>query len=235
MRIAHLSLLLVTVLAAQGCAWMPDYLRPSLSLPSVTPADRTPAQEQAAPPAPSLRHGRYVLAPSHSRQQVQVETAYNWMPGEVFDKIGGFDVLAEPKAEPGLEAKSEIDPSSDTPRLAYAQNSGLEQLTESRVYFSTGSAELTASAMERLAQLSPGRYRVLGFADPRGSRARNLELSRQRAAAVARWLAQHGYATTSVVACGAALAAQNPDVFAQERRVEVLEDSEGMGAGCPAP
>lgn len=231
MRIAHLSLLLVTVLAAQGCAWMPDYLRPSLSLPSVTPADRAPAEEQVAPPAPSLRHGRYVLAPSHSRQQVQVETAYNWMPGEVFDEIGGFDVLAEPKAE----SKSEIELDLDTPSLAYAQNTGLEQLTESRVYFSTGSAELTASAMERLAQLSPGRYRVLGFADPRGSRARNLELSRQRAAAVARWLAQHGYTTTAVVACGVALAAQNPDVFAQERRVEVLEDPEGMGAGCPAP
>ncbi len=221
MHLARLSLLF-SILATTGCAWMPDFLRPSSSLPPVTTTDEVRGERSADAVAPSLRHGRYVLAPAHARQQVQVETAYNWMPGEVFDKIGGFDVLPE------------ISPRA-AETIPHTESHDVTPPDRIQVYFSTGSAELTAAALNRLEGLPPGQYRVLGFADPRGSHERNLELSRQRAGAVVRWLAQHSYSVTAVDACGVVLVTQNPNVFARERRVDILSDPQGKAAGCPAP
>jgi outer membrane protein OmpA-like peptidoglycan-associated protein len=64
------------------------------------------------------------------------------------------------------------------------------------VYFSTGSAVLSVHARESLRdwvagmKLEPGsQLEVTGYADPQGSLRNNIDLSRERAAAVARWLA----------------------------------------------
>lgn len=64
------------------------------------------------------------------------------------------------------------------------------------VYFSTGSAALSVHARESLRDwvagmnLEPGsQLEVTGYADPQGSLRNNIDLSRERAAAVVRWLA----------------------------------------------
>lgn len=228
MHILRSSLLIAAIASVSGCAWLPDYLRPASVF---TPLSRNEPQVESIQPRPSARHGRYLLAPSHAQQQVQVDTAYNWMPGEEYDRLGGFDVVAGAKSEPAAQAAA--DDAAQT--LAYADNVSLKAIDSARLYFSTGSDELTAASLESLVKLPFGRYRVLGFADPRGAPARNLELSRKRAESVADWLRRNGYTATAVVACGAAKAAQDPQGFAQERRVDVLADPQGLGAGCPAP
>lgn len=67
------------------------------------------------------------------------------------------------------------------------------------VHFSPGSAELspgarnkTLEAIEQLKKLDAGKVRVIGFTDTTGAEGENLDLSRQRAAAVAKMLSENG-------------------------------------------
>ncbi|SHI31902.1 Outer membrane protein OmpA [Hymenobacter daecheongensis DSM 21074] len=71
---------------------------------------------------------------------------------------------------------------------------------EETVLFDTGKAEIKASARKALDQISAsigqryatGPVRIMGFADSRGDKDFNKELSAQRAEAVKNWLAQNG-------------------------------------------
>ena len=80
-----------------------------------------------------------------------------------------------------------------------------EPLSEERVYFSTGSDRLSRSAQRVLEQVArqvrntPGRRVVLGgHADERGGPDFNLDLSRRRAAMVARYLRSRGVPASAI-------------------------------------
>jgi outer membrane protein OmpA-like peptidoglycan-associated protein len=104
-----------------------------------------------------------------------------------------------------------------------------------KVLFDTGKAEIKPTATRALSEIaaSIGRrhggsqVRVMGFADSRGDKDYNRELSAQRAQAVKKWLAQNGgmgEARVSIEPMGeAAPAATNatPEGRQQNRRVEI--------------
>jgi SH3 domain-containing YSC84-like protein 1 len=73
------------------------------------------------------------------------------------------------------------------------------RMTLSNVHFETGKADITpdsegalSDAVNTLKEHVEWRIRVEGFTDNVGSKAANLKLSSDRAAAVANWLADHG-------------------------------------------
>lgn len=78
---------------------------------------------------------------------------------------------------------------------------------EEQVLFDTDKAEIKPTATRALSEISASiarRYRgkevrVLGFADSRGDKSYNKELSEQRAAAVKNWLVKNGMMTDTQV------------------------------------
>lgn len=102
---------------------------------------------------------------------------------------------------------------------------------DATVYFSTGSAELTHDARQRLGARAGDwakqgiRMRVTGHADPRGSAAFNRALSRRRAEAVAAELARLGVAIGRVEGAGAS-GVGAPSVYDAYRRVRIEPDSQ---------
>lgn len=106
---------------------------------------------------------------------------------------------------------------------------------EEKVLFDTDKAEIKPSATRALSEISASiarRYkgkdvRVMGFADSRGDKNYNKELSAQRAAAVKKWLVSNGMMTDAQVTLEpmgeAAPAATNATAAGrqQNRRVEI--------------
>lgn len=100
----------------------------------------------------------------------------------------------------GLAAAVGACAQADKPRLGQLWfRAGCEDV-EFPVYFQSGSDSLTAAAAQAIrttAQRTRGcqvaRISVTGLADADGGAERNLELSRQRAGAVARALADNGF------------------------------------------
>jgi outer membrane protein OmpA-like peptidoglycan-associated protein len=107
---------------------------------------------------------------------------------------------------------------------------------EEKVLFDTDKAEIKPSATRALSEISASiarRYkgkdvRVMGFADSRGDKGYNKELSAQRAAAVKKWLVSNGMMTDAQVTLEpmgeAAPVATNatPAGRQQNRRVEIV-------------
>ncbi|WP_426490146.1 OmpA family protein [Hymenobacter sp. 102] len=106
---------------------------------------------------------------------------------------------------------------------------------EEKVLFDTDKAEIKPSATRALSEISASiarRFkgkdvRVMGFADSRGDKSYNKELSAQRAAAVKKWLVSNGMMTETQVTLEpmgeAAPVATNatPAGRQQNRRVEI--------------
>ena len=96
------------------------------------------------------------------------------------------------------------------------------------ITFHTGSAEFTdkgrfaaADMVEYLTTQNPGRITIAGHTDPRGDEAYNLDLSRRRAEAVARYLRTHGFpGQVRVVAKGESerFPIDDPGAFTREQR-----------------
>jgi outer membrane protein OmpA-like peptidoglycan-associated protein len=147
-------------------------------------------------------------------------------------------------------------PATDSERLLVElgahQNADLIQLDlAGDILFDFGSAELQASARQRLAQLAQliraravGAVQVIGHTDAIGSDAANLALSRDRAGAVMRWLvAQEGIPGALLLGTGVGAAQpiapnrgadgrDDPDGRARNRRVEVqIAQREGIVIG----
>lgn len=92
------------------------------------------------------------------------------------------------------------------------------------VYFPTGSSVIgKADAAELIATAIPGRYRISGHADPRGSEKYNKKLSEKRAAAVAKLLKKAGAEAVVVKGFGKkdTVSGGERKLFPKDRRVEV--------------
>ena len=96
------------------------------------------------------------------------------------------------------------------------------------ITFHTDSAELTeqglraaADMVEHLMVQKPGRVSIAGHTDPRGAEAYNLDLSRQRAQTVARYLREQGFeGQVEVVAKGESerFPVDAPSAYTREQR-----------------
>src|SRR5699024_9004319 len=109
-----------------------------------------------------------------------------------------------------------------------------EQVAHSRVLFARDQWQLDEAARERLdlvaryavADPKVHRIRVAGHADAQGRQLRNLELSRQRAEAVARYLMERGVAPERIqrshhAHLEPAVAGSTAEALRQNRRVSI--------------
>lgn len=154
-------------------------------------------------------------------------------------QVGGIDempatTVVATKSAPTAEMADIADVSAPTTGIAAALEMN-GRLVLDDIHFATGSSELSAPAPDSLAALAdylkahPDRRVVLvGHTDAEGSRAANLEISRRRAAAVARVLVgEFGVPSTRIAAEGAGYLAPRssnltPEGRALNRRVEAV-------------
>lgn len=97
------------------------------------------------------------------------------------------------------------------------------ELTRVTVYFPTGQASIPDRDMAGLKSAASGRYAVVGYADPRGTKRFNQKLSEQRAAAVASVLRSVGAEPVIVTGYGEKDAQSKGDraAYPLDRRVEL--------------
>lgn len=90
------------------------------------------------------------------------------------------------------------------------------------VFFNTASSQLSKSAIKELSKLAKHKsYSISGFADPRGSNAYNLKLSKARAERVAGFLTKKGFHIDKVEYYGEEQASSNPSEFKSDRRADL--------------
>jgi len=135
------------------------------------------------------------------------------LAGEIGPDIDRGDLVRRIRAIDGVRIVRDellvIDPATRQRESRAAFRDALAGVDVSRVAFQAGSAELSAGsddALEALVQLMrerPGhRIRVAGHTDSQGRAAVNLELSRDRAGAVAAYLIGRGVDRSRVLAQG---------------------------------
>ncbi|MBT9394089.1 OmpA family protein [Hymenobacter sp. NST-14] len=154
------------------------------------PSEKNEPQEATADTAVVFNNGRTA--------EGMVDAAANATENAVED---AFDVTKDNFADTKLE---EIDLPEITVREGERINLyGLDE----EVLFDTDKAVIKPSATRALSEISASiarRYRgkqvrVLGFADSRGDKAYNMQLSKERAAAVKDWLTKNGMMTADQV------------------------------------
>jgi pilus biogenesis lipoprotein CpaD len=142
-----------------------------------------------------------------------------------------------------LAACSSLDPPPSRPlpqpRLAAVESAHTVLFATDRAVLSETEARSLDAFLSTLPDGRRSSARVIGHADQRAGTAHNLELSRRRAATVARTLREAGIGrvAVTVTAMGEAMATARPDDvagLARDRQVEVLvASSEVVLPGCP--
>lgn len=213
-------------------------VRPSVDATDPTTPTTTTTPEPEAAPAPSPSPAPSPTSPQ-ARPAVAPPPTEAWFAGGRLVLVGAVPdqriatalvgkataIVGEGQVVDGFT----IDPTSPIP-------AGLPVVVAEQIRFDLGRADVEAAylplvqAWKAILDANPGvRMRVTGFTDSTGSTARNLELSVERAQAVAGWMQARGVAAERFEVGGVGEAAPLADNATEEgrsvnRRIQVTLD-----------